>query len=462
MTFKAEMTSNQDALIRSVQELVRIKSVHGAPRPGMPFGEGVDRALRYVLDLAESMGFAVRNLDGYCGYAEYGEGDLYIGILSHVDVCPEGEMWGVPPYGGEIRDSRIYGRGALDNKGPLLAALYALKMVRDSGRKLNKKIRLIVGTDEQRYYRDMAHYLSREKPPIAGFTLDGQFPVVYAEKGLAMVEFSGAVRQGGEETIRYIQGGTMENTVPGSCAARLVTRRGSEIVQRLSEFAKARRRNLRARLLEDGVLVEAAGMETHSIALEQGVNAISVLLEFLDDLEFGAPELRRAIHFLRERIGFEIYGDSLGIAYEDEFSGKLTVNLGILEYNGETMRVRLDLRYPVTCDYEGAYGTLRAAFARQGFQPVENSHWDPIYFPRDHFLVEALLRAYQRVTGDRSGPTVSGSGSYSKSIPNIAAFGAIVPGESLAWHQKNEYIEIDNLLKTCRIYAEAIVELGLL
>ena len=211
MTFKAEISKYQDALIRSVQELIQIKSVHEPALPGKPFGEGVDQALQYVLNLAESMGFTTRNLDGYCGYAEYGEGDLYIGILSHVDICPEGEMWGVPPYGGVIRENRIYGRGALDNKGPLLAALYALKMVQDSGRKLNKKIRLIVGTDEQRYYRDMQHYLSQEKPPIAGFTLDGQFPVVYAEKGLAMVEFARTIRQEGEEFIRCIQGGTMEN-----------------------------------------------------------------------------------------------------------------------------------------------------------------------------------------------------------------------------------------------------------
>lgn len=460
MTFKAEISKYQEDLVRSVQELVQIRSVHEPPLPGKPFGAGVDQALQYVLRLAASMGFSTRNLDGYCGYAEYGEGELYIGVLSHVDICPEGEMWGVPPYGGIILNNRIYGRGALDNKGPLLAALYALKMVKDSGRRLNKKIRLIVGTDEQRYYRDMEYYLSREKPPIAGFTLDGQFPVVYAEKGLAMVEFSGTIRQEGEEYIRYIQGGTMENTVPGYCKALLITQRKSEIVQELSAFAKERRHNLHAKILENGVLLEAFGVETHSISLEQGINAVSVMLDFLDHLQFGAQELRRAIHFLRTRIGFEIYGDSLGIAYQDEFSGKLTVNLGILSYDGEKMDVRLDLRYPVTCRYDLVYSRMRELFWEQGFQPVENSYWDPTYFPREHFLIKALLKAYQRVTHDRSEPTYSGSGSYSKSIPNIAAFGAIFPGESLAWHQKNEYIEIDSLLKTCQIYAEAIEELG--
>ena len=366
----------------------------------------------------------------------------------------------MPPYEGLILNNRIYGRGALDNKGPLLAALYALKMVKDSGKKLNKKIRLIIGTDEQRYYRDMEYYLSKEKPPIAGFTLDGQFPVVYAEKGLAMVEFGGPVRQEGSEYMQYIQGGTMENTVPGYCKAMLITQRKSEIVRELSDFAKERRHNLHAKILEDGVLLEAFGMETHSISLEQGVNAISAMLDFLDHLRFGPQEMQRAIHFLRTRIGFEIYGESLGIAYQDEFSGKLTVNLGILSYDGEHMNVRLDLRYPVTCRYDLVYERMRELFWEYGFRTVENSYWDPTYFPQEHFLIKALLKAYRRVTRDRSEPTYSGSGSYSKSIPNIAAFGAIFPGESLAWHQKNEYIEIDSLLKTCQIYAEAIGELG--
>jgi len=451
----------KDALVQSVRELVRLRSIHEEPQPGKPFGAGVDEALRYVLSLAEEMGFSTRNLDGYCGYVEYGEGELYIGVLSHVDICPEGEMWGVPPYDGVLRDNRIYGRGTLDNKGPLLAALYALKAIKDSGRKLNKKIRLIVGTDEERYYRDMEHYLALEKPPIAGFTLDGQFPVVYAEKGLAMVEFSRELPREGEEYIQFIQGGTQDNTVPGCCRAKLVTQRRNELVQQLSVYAKEHRHSMQAKLLDDGVLVESHGMETHSISLEQGVNAISVMLAFLDDIGFGEGETRRVIRFLRERIGFEIYGDAMGIAYEDEFSGKLTVNLGILRFDGQRMNVRLDLRYPVTCQYEETYGRMQRLFLEHGFSPVENSYWDPVYFPQEHFLIKALLKAYRRVMPrDKSEPTCSGSGSYSKSIPNVAAFGAIFPGESLAWHQKNEYIEVDSLLKTCEIYAEAILELG--
>lgn len=460
MTTKAVMLKYKEDLITSVQELVRIKSVPEAPLPGKPFGEGMNNALCYVLALAESMGFTTKNLDGYCGYAEYGEGDLYIGILSHVDICPEGEMWGVPPYGGVIQDNRIYGRGVLDNKGPLLAALYALKAVKDSGKKLNKKIRLIIGTDEQRYYKDMEHYLSLEKPPIAGFTLDGQFPVVFAEKGLAMVEFSGKISQDCGEYIQFIQGGIRENTVPGNCKALLITDRKSEIVKQVSNFAKEHRHNMQAKITANGVLIESFGMETHSISLEQGINAITAMLDFLDALSFGSEEIQQTIHFLHSKIGFEIYGDSLGIAYEDEFSGKLTVNLGVLNFDGETMNVRLDLRYPVTCNYDASYRKMRDLFMENGFSPVENSYWEPTYFPREHFLIEALLKSYQKVTKDKSEPTWSGSGSYSKSIPNIAAFGAIFPGESLAWHQKNEYIDIDSLMKTCEIYAEAICELG--
>lgn len=275
-----------------------------------------------------------------------------------------------------------------------------------------------------------------------------------------MVEFSRKIRQDGGAYIQYITGGTQENSVPEHCVALLITQEKSWIVQRLSDFAKEHRHNMTARIITNGVLVESYGVETHSISLEKGVNAISAMLDFLDELSFGSRELRQALHFLRQKIGFEIYGDSLRIAYEDKFSGKLTVNLGVLTFDGETMRVRLDLRYPVTCDYQRTYETLRSVFLERDFVPEENSHWDPVYFPKEHFLIKALLKAYQKVTKDYSEPTSSGSGSYAKLIPNIAAFGAIFPGESLAWHQKNEYIEIDSLMKIAEIYAEAILELG--
>lgn len=460
MNFKKQVESYRDEIIKSTQELVRIRSLKEKGPAGMPFGKGMSEALEYVLNLAENMGFTVKNLDGYCGYAEYGEGDLYIAIMTHVDTCPEGEMWAIPPFEGRIMNNRIYGRGSMDNKGPLIAALYGLKAIKDSGKMPNKKIRFIVGTDEERYYKDIEHYLSKEKPPIAGFTLDGQFPVVFAEKGLAMMEFRGDIEQDADEKVVYIKGGTAENTVPGHCEAYLLTDRKSEIVSKLSLFSKENRHNMTARVVEDGVIIESFGVETHSMALEKGINAISPLVRFLNHLQFGSTAVRDKMRFLDETIGFDLFGKKFNVDCEDEFSGRLTVNFGIISLDLKGITVRLDLRYPVTCDFVKTSNKIIRKFAYNGFAQIENTYWDPVYFPKEHFLIKALLKAYQEVTKDTGEPISSGSGSYSKIMPNIAAFGAIFPGESEAWHRVNEYIDIDNLIKSAEIYAAAAYELS--
>lgn len=460
MNFKKQIESYKEDIIDATRRLIQIRSVQEQGGEEMPFGEGMKDALDFVLAHAKNLGFRVKNLDGYCGYIEYGEGDLYIGIMSHVDTCEEGAMWAFPPFEGRIENNRIYGRGAMDNKGPLIAALYGLKAVMDSGKKINKKIRFIVGTDEGRYYRDIEHYLKKEKPPIAGFTLDGQFPVVFAEKGLSMMEYhSTFLREEGEEIV-YIKGGTAENTVPGYCEALLRTERKSEIVSKLSLFAKENRHNLTAKTVEEGVLIESFGMETHSMALEKGINAISPLIRFLNQIQFGGKEIHGIIGYLDEVLGFDLYGKALGVEEEDEFSGKLTLNFGIINLEANHVTVRFDIRYPVTCDFEKVSQKIKKRFEENGFTEVENSYWDPIYFPKEHFLIKALLKSYQEVTKDTGEPISSGSGSYSKVMPNIAAFGAIFPGESEAWHRINEYIDMDNLIKLAEIYATATYELA--
>ncbi len=460
MDFKKQIAPYKNDMIRATQDLVRIRSVKEKGSGDQPFGQGMAEALDYVLNLAEELGFTVKNLEGYCGYAEYGEGDLHVGVISHVDTCDEGEMWAVEPFGAKIIKNRIYGRGTMDNKGPLIAALYALKAVRDSGQKINKKVRFIIGTDEERYYEDMHYYLAHENPPIAGFTLDGQFPVVYAEKGLSMMEYRGHFPQDGPERIAYIRGGTAENSVPGYCKAFLLTQRKSEIVSLLTLFARENRHNMTAKVVEEGVIIESFGMETHSMALEMGINAISPIIRFLTYLKFGGKPVQEMISFIDESFGFDLYGKGFGIQWEDEFSGKLTVNFGILSLEEDEVTVRFDVRYPVTCSFKDVAEKVRLIFNKSGFAEVENTYWEPVYFPREHFLIKALLKAYRQVTKDFGEPIASGSGSYSKIIPNIAAFGAIFPGENPAWHRVNEYIDIDDMMKMAEIYAAAIYELA--
>src|SRR5690606_26330365 len=124
---------------------------------------GVAEALEYLLDLARRDGFETKNLDGYAGHVEYGEGEELIGVLGHVDVVPPGDGWTTPPFAPEIRDGKLYARGAIDDKGPTMAAYFALRLIKELGLPLSKRVRLILGTDEENLWRDMAYYFEREE-----------------------------------------------------------------------------------------------------------------------------------------------------------------------------------------------------------------------------------------------------------------------------------------------------------
>lgn len=175
----------KDKLIANIIELVKIPSVEDVPQDGMPFGNGVNDCLLKALEIANKLGFETKNLDGYVGYAQLGEGNDYIGVIGHLDVVSVGEGWINPPFSGYIKDERIYSRGVLDNKGPIMSSLYALYACKEVGVTFNKPIRIIFGTNEETGMKDIQYYLQHEKPPIMGWTPDCKYPVVYGERGRA-------------------------------------------------------------------------------------------------------------------------------------------------------------------------------------------------------------------------------------------------------------------------------------
>lgn len=460
MNFYKQLSDKKDDMVEATVNLIKIKSIQKDPEGDMPFGKGMDDALNYVLNLAADMGFKTKKIDGYCGYAEYGEGDIYIGIFSHVDVNEEDESnWKFDPYGGIVEKNRIHGCCAVD-KGALIAALYALKAVSEcEGKNLKRKVRLIIGTDERRRYNDINSYLKHENAPIAGFTIDGHFPVTYAEKALAMFDYKKTIEQADKEYIEYIHGGKLDNIVPGYCCAKIVTDRRSEIVSKLDEYAEENRRDINAKILEDGLLIEVFGKERHCASIERGINSNAIMLDFLNFIDFGNAVTKETISFLCEKIGFDIYGENLGIAYEDEFSGKTTVNFGYMELEDNNICVKMDCRFPTTSNYYQSIEYVNDNFKGMGFEVKECLYWPPTYFPKNHFLINALLESYREVTGDDSEPVSSNNASYSKVMPNIAAFGPHYPGETLMWDLSDEYLEIDALEKTAKVYADAIYKL---
>lgn len=409
-------------MIEALQKLVSFQSIAKEEGPEYPYGKEVHRAKEYVLNLAKSFGMRVTDVPGKYAYIEIGEGPRLIGILSHLDVVPAGDGWTQDPFGGEIVDGKIYGRGTTDDKGPTIAVLYAMKALKEKTTLL-ARIRLILGqTEENGEWRDIEAYTEAEEIPECGFTPDGDFPAIQNELGAMVfqVEMTRA-----ESGFREGEGGTAPNMVPAH--ARVKTEFGS---------------------------YEASGKACHGCAPWLGVNGISALMEKVHRAE---PENRFA-EMYADLIGKTIYGEKLGIAAEDE-SGKLTLNVGLLEVGADKVTLMVDIRYPAKKNPDEISGSLVRQFSSYGASCECVYQVRPLYTPSGSPVLNALLSAYREVTGDESRPISIGGGTYAKAMPNMVAFGPNFPGHENREHMEDEYILVDDFLKLEEIYERALVYL---
>ncbi len=455
--------SYKDEIIRSTQELVAIPSVEGEPKSGKPFGENVYRALDYVLTLGKRLGFETKNVDGYAGHIELGQGEKMLGILTHLDVVPEGSGWTYPPYGGEIHDGKIYGRGAIDDKGPTIAVLYAMKAVMQAGIPTNKKVRLILGTDEESGWEDLKYYFKREPVPDFGMSPDGRYPIINAEKGILHIALSKRFLSGQKSSvgIERMYGGQRPNVVPDECICVFGPSVDREKLMEGIENLKGKSGyTIEVELGQgDAVIVKSIGQLAHASMPEKGKNAIGQMLLCLSAVGLGDSEMERFIAFLAEAIGMEFDGCSMGLALEDQLSGKLTLNLGMIEVNDQYGRAVIDIRYPVSFEREYILSRICDVADRYGVEVEVLDYQGPLYVPEDHFLVQTLKKVYAEQTGQPAYTVAIGGGTYARAIKNAVAFGAVFPGKPEMAHQRDEYIEIDDLMMNAKIYAHAIAEL---
>jgi succinyl-diaminopimelate desuccinylase len=441
---------NASGCIGHLRELIRFPSVAGEPQAGMPFGRDVNACLTRALEIAKELGFTVKNLDGYCGYAEYGEGEEYVAVLGHLDVVPEGEGWRHPPYAAEMEDSRIYGRGTTDDKGPIVAALYGLKAIRDAGLPFRRKVRIIFGCNEESGCGDMPYYMSHEKPPVYGFTPDAEFPAIYSEKGALFLEITKDINL---QKIKSVTGGVAPNSVPATCRA-LLDMEYTEVSSRLDAFVKETGVKITCEKTDAGVLLYSEGHAAHGSKPELGRNAVMQMLGFLEKLQ--DIEL---INFLNVHIGMDSNGAGLGLAMPDE-AGDLTLNVGMIEAANGRLKLTLDIRYPGKYHEKDVLDRLQKAFLEQGVTIHTKLAMPAVYFPKDHFLIRTLMGVYEKFTGRKEEPLAIGGGTYAKYVPNLVAFGPLLPDRDDLNHMANEYIEAKELLLLTKIYGAAIYALA--
>ena len=442
--------SYRTAFTEMLQGWVRIPSVKGDAEENAPFGREVRNMLDRAMQDARELGFEVRDFGGYACDITLGEAPEKIAVLGHLDVVPVGDGWTKPPFEALIENGRIYGRGTNDDKGPSLAALFAMKAIREAGIPLRKSIRMILGCDEESGWEDMEYYGAHEQIPDMGFSPDACFPLINTEKGMLGLALRAPAAETGLKVIETATGDRV-NVIPGEC--RALVEGGGETAAKVRAYAEKTGLPYTAEVTERGVLLTATGIPGHSAYPEGRRNAIGMMLLLLKELGAEGP-----VATLADAVGMESDGKSLGCACRDEVSKGLTCNMGILRLENGVWYGTLDMRCPVTADQE----KLReAAVARlPGFEVETTTMKPPHHVPAEGELVSSLLAAYTEETGLEGKPMSTGGGTYAKVLKQGVAFGALFPDEEDLAHQADEYENIDRLMLAMKIYANALIRLA--
>lgn len=462
---------NKDELIKNLQELIKIPSVHKeSNNQNEPFGKNTVRALNYILNLGKKLGFRTKNIDNYCGYIEFGSGDELIGIVGHLDVVPECENWTYPPFDAQIVNNKIYGRGSIDDKGPVMASLYAMKAVMDycneNSISINKRVRLILGLNEERDWKCIDYYKEHEEIPSIGFSPDADFPCIYAEKGLIspflIMNYSNFLDK--DIVLKNIDcNNNPLNVVPKYCSCVVSVKNGikiKDVDNLVQKFVDKYNFNITTEILNDNELkIISHGIQSHAAHPDLGVNAISRLIIVLDKLFKNYNIVVPLFDLFTKYIGLDFNGNKLNINIPDE-SGELTLNVGKFYFKNNDLKIGLNLRVPINTKFDVIKNNF-SSFCNE-FNNVYcefTGKKAPLHVSKDSYLVKTLCRIYNKETASNTEPIAIGGATYARAFDNFVSFGANLPGQRDMCHQVDEFISIDNLMLACRIYSKAIYEL---
>lgn len=452
----------KDEIINSTCELIKIPSVNSnSSNSSMPFGENCANALDYVLNLGNELGFRTKNIDGYCGYIEFGDGEDLMGIIGHLDVVPEGENWTYPPFDAKIEDNKIYGRGAIDDKGPVIAALYAMKIVMDNYT-IHKRVRLILGLNEESDWKCINYYKEHEEIPNFGFSPDADFPCIYAEKALLNVHLKEHYSIDNKiQIINIDYGNNPLNVVPKFCEVKLLVDNSLDLencINNLNTIVNRYSFSIEVATKDRYITLISHGKSAHAAHPDLGSNAISPMIITLYEF-FKIYNVNIGLFsFFRKYIHMQFNGEDLNINCSDE-SGKLTLNVAKFSLDNNCLEIGMNLRIPVhtkTCIIKNRLNDL---FRDTDINISYSGEKDSLYIPKDNFLVQTLCNIFNTTNNSTFEPIAIGGATYARAFPNCVSFGANMPNDEDMCHKVDEFISIDNLILSTKIYATAIYEL---
>lgn len=417
------MTDLLKQTVTSISESIRFDSSLAPAAADMPFGKGAADCLKHFLETAQSLGFETRNYDNYVGEVIFGEGEPFA-VLAHLDVVPAGNDWTKPPFGGLVEDGKIWGRGAMDDKGPAFCSLYAMKQIRDEGFRPRKTIKLIVGCNEENGWACIDYYKKTLGMPDTGFSPDGGFPVIYAEKGILHVRLHFPMKNA---PFSFFEGGESYNMVCDRC----------EATPRTLALTSARALGFEIRNKK----LISHGKSAHASTPELGQNAIEPMLVYFENK---SPDIKRVLDCL--------FRDVYGLRQLRDETGPLTISPDLIKYRRGELQVVCDIRYPATMPLSAVMEKLSGF----GVKYETLRHQAPLMQDKNGTLVSELLAAYEQYTGKKTAPVAIGGGTYARALRCGVAFGPEEDGDEPVVHQADEYITIDRVDMLLHIYADAL------
>ena len=420
-----------------LKQLLTINSVKDTPKENAPFGIGVKHCLDVALNILSKYGFKTKNIEGFCGYGEIGSGKLF-GILSHLDVVPVGKGWHYDPFGATIENNKIYARGALDDKSPFIAMLWALTEILDEGLTPKMRIRFILGCDEESGWGCIDRYVKTEEMPEIGITPDADFPVINCEKGI----FHFNIVCDKNKNIILASAGDKANMVPDYAEIK--------ITKNVNILPIKNNKTIQIIENENDYTIISTGKSAHGSTPHKGENAIVKLLKAITTLSEFSEYIK-----LTSQID-DIKGAHANLDLSDDKSGHLSFNVGTMKTIEDKLVFEVDIRYPVTFEKDYILNTLKDNIAGE---IIETHHQKPLYVDKDSFLVKTLLDSYNQVMNTNLEPISIGGGTYARALKCGVAFGPCFPNGNEGMHCPDEYMDLDDFKKMKEIYYVALKKL---
>nr|WP_319487640.1 Sapep family Mn(2+)-dependent dipeptidase [uncultured Caproiciproducens sp.] len=453
MSFGSRILNYQEDIIHDLAELVAIPSVRSEAVEGMPFGKASAEALNLILNMAEKMGFATKNVGNFAGHAEYGEGSEVAAVVAHMDVVPAGEGWDTDPFVMTKKGNLYFGRGTADDKGAAIVALYCLKALKDENIKPKRRLRVIFGAGEETGSNDLEMYLKSEQMPVMAFTPDSEYGICNREKGILHLTISS--KEHHSAVVREFIAGTVVNAVPSK--ARAVVMCTEDVYLKLENAASHADGDFSLEKTENGTEITSLGKASHAMQPQDGFNAATHLMKLLGEV-FSEEELGGLISFVNKSMGTELHGESLGVYVSDQESGPLTLNLGLADIHDSSVSIGLDIRYPVTAKGKDIFATIAESALPYGLETTLNQDNKPLFLPESSPFISLLQDAFAAVTGKPADVYATGGGTYARAFGGRAvAFGPFFTDEpDRRLHNTNENIDIERFMIHAQVCLEAM------